>query len=95
VTVRSPKLSPGVLLANASAPMVNVLFEDVVVMDPPGDGVWGDDYYLCENVVGGVATGATWPVPPCFEDRTTTTTAARAAAAVRPPVAAAAAAAGG
>ena len=91
MTVRSPKLSPGVLLANASAPMVNVLFEDVVVMDPPGDGVWGDDYYLCENVVGGVATGATWPVPPCFEDRTTTTTAARAAAAVRPPVAAAAA----
>ena len=89
--MRSPKLSPGVLLANASAPMVNVLFEDVVVMDPPGDGVWGDDYYLCENVVGGVATGATWPVPPCFEDRTTTTTAARAAAAVRPPVAAAAA----
>ena len=94
VTVRSPKMSPGVLLANASAPMVDVLFEDVVVTDPPGDGVWGDDYYLCENVVGGVATGATWPVQPCFEDRTTTTTAARAAAAVRPPVAAAAAAGG-
>ena len=28
-------------------------------------------YYSCEGVEGGVATGATWPVPPCFVDRTT------------------------
>lgn len=28
-------------------------------------------YYLCEGVEGGVAMGGTWPVPPCFADRTT------------------------
>ena len=27
-------------------------------------------YYACEGVVGGVATGKTWPVPPCFRDAT-------------------------
>ena len=72
VTVVNPKLSPGVILANSSAPMVNVLFEDVVFENPPIDGVWGTDYFKCENVLGGVATGKTWPVPPCFEDRTNT-----------------------
>lgn len=30
-----------------------------------------DTYYECKGVVGGVATGNTWPVPHCFEDRTT------------------------
>ena len=28
-------------------------------------------YYMCEGVEQGVATGETWPVPPCFVDRTT------------------------
>lgn len=27
-------------------------------------------YYVCEGVNGGVATGDTWPVPPCFVDAT-------------------------
>ena len=66
-----PKYSPGVLLANAtSAPMLNVTFDDVVVVNPPSDGAWGTAYYACEGVAGGVATGASWPVPPCFEDQT-------------------------
>ena len=43
---------------------------DNVVVTNPGKSPWGDDYYKCENV-DGVATGATWPVPPCFMDRTT------------------------
>jgi hypothetical protein len=51
--------------------MINVVFDDVVVENPPIDGPWGDSYYKCENVLGGVATGATWPVPPCFADKTT------------------------
>uniref|UniRef100_A0A7S3C172 Pectate lyase superfamily protein domain-containing protein n=1 Tax=Haptolina ericina TaxID=156174 RepID=A0A7S3C172_9EUKA len=28
-------------------------------------------YYVCEGIVDGVAMGSTWPVPPCFVDRTT------------------------
>ena len=36
-------------------------------------------YYVCKGVEGSVATGTTWPVPPCFTDRTD----ARAAAAAR------------
>ena len=28
-------------------------------------------YFVCKGVEGGIATGATWPVPPCFLDRTT------------------------
>ena len=28
-------------------------------------------YYTCSGVASGVALGDTWPVPPCFEDRTT------------------------
>jgi len=67
ITINNPKKSAGVLLANASDPMENVIFEDVVVINPktkPFDG------YLCENVKSGVATGRTSPVPSCFEDRT-------------------------
>jgi len=81
----------GVVLANASAPMADILFEDVVVVQnnllSTGGGAWGggddddnddgDDgggYYACEGVLSGVATGATWPVPPCFADQTTRTT---------------------
>lgn len=71
ITINNPGQSPGVILANETTyPMVNIVFEDVVVNDPPSKP-WGDDYYLCEGVASGVATGNTWPVPPCFEDQTT------------------------
>ena len=68
MTINSPKKSPGVLIANSSSPMKNVVFEDVVVNNP-GMKPWGDAYYKCENV-GGIATGTTTPVPPCFADHT-------------------------
>jgi polygalacturonase len=68
ITINNPKGSPGVLLANTSVPMENVVFDNVVVNNP-GKKPWGDKYYHCENV-NGVATGKTWPVPPCFHDLT-------------------------
>lgn len=77
VTLNSPKQSPGVLLANETSPMKNVVFEDVVVNNP-GAKPWGDDFYKCEHVQG-VATGKTFPVPPCFADRTDATLAKLAA----------------
>lgn len=62
-------------MANAtSAPMLNVTFDSVLVENPPPNGTWGTDYYVCEGISGGVATGSTWPVPPCFEDQTTAAT---------------------
>merc|ERR1711871_678441 len=72
ITVNSPKMSPGVIIANETSPMENILFENVVV-NSPGEKPWGDDYYKCEGVKSGVATGTTWPVPPCFEDKTDAT----------------------
>ena len=67
----NPKMSPGVILANGStSPMLGVVFDSVVIENPPTDGAWGTDYYSCEGVLGGVATGSTWPVPPCFDDQT-------------------------
>ena len=39
-------------------------------------------YFVCEGVEGGIATGATWPVPPCFLDRTDAARAAEAGAAL-------------
>ena len=69
IYIKQPQMSPGVLLGNETSPMRDVMFDNVVV-DAPGDSPWGDAYYKCEHVTRGVATGATWPVPPCFEDRT-------------------------
>jgi len=68
ITVNNPKMSPGVLIADSSSPMQNIVFDDVKVVSP-GSSPWGNDYYKCENVQG-VATGGTWPVPPCMKDRT-------------------------
>jgi hypothetical protein len=70
VTVIDPANSPGVIIGNSSTPLMNITFQDVVVENPPVDGYFGTGYYDCENVENGVATGSTWPVPPCFEDQT-------------------------
>ena len=48
--------------------MRGVRFDNVVVHEPAARP-FGDEQYYCRNVHG-VATGATSPVPPCFEDRT-------------------------
>ena len=69
ITINSSKLSPGVIFANESMPMENVVFEDVV-FNSPGGSPWGESYF-CEGVTGGLAKGTTWPVPSCFEDQTT------------------------
>ena len=68
ITINSPKQSAGVLLANSSSPMQNVVFDNVVVNNPASKP-WGGDGYYCKNV-NGVATGATQPVPPCFKNMT-------------------------
>jgi hypothetical protein len=77
ITITNPRESPGVLIADPAAPMQGVTFEDVVFVNPPPDGAWGADYYYCEGAPG-VATGSTWPVPPCFEDQTDAALMARA-----------------
>lgn len=70
ITINNPQGSPGVIMANATNPMVNVVFDNVKVNNP-GTKPWGDQYYACKGVKNGIATGDTWPVPPCFQDKTT------------------------
>jgi len=67
--VNNPKHSAGVLIAHPDFPMKNVVFDNVRVNNPSLTPF--ADHYHCENVQG-VATGGTWPVPPCFRDETTT-----------------------
>jgi len=64
ITINNPIKSPGVLLGNSSNPMQNVIFENVIINNP-GSKPWGDDFYLCDGIAG-IATGTTYPVPPCF-----------------------------
>merc|ERR1712232_1402076 len=75
VTLRNITVNGGaggsVVLANASSPMQNLVFEDVR-FNNPGKSHWGDDYYYCKNAGNAVAKGSTWPVPPCFKDQTGT-----------------------
>ena len=79
VTVMNPKGSAGVIFANDTTPMRNIVFDDVKVINP-GTKPFGPGYF-CKGVASGVATGNTTPVPPCFTDLTTGTLAgARAAA---------------
>jgi hypothetical protein len=47
--------------------MRNVTFADVV-FNNPGKKPFGPDYH-CKHVIG-TATGLTWPVPECMEDKT-------------------------
>jgi hypothetical protein len=65
VFINSPEQSPGVLLGNATNPMHNVIFDNVVVTNAPADP-WGDDFYFCDGMQG-TAMGGTSPVPPCFK----------------------------
>jgi len=87
ITVNNPKGNPGVILANASSPMQNVVFDGVVVNHPTHEKppYWGAGY-LCEGVQNGIATGTTHPVPPCFKDMTDAAVAAAAAAAAAHPL---------
>jgi len=70
ITIYDPqyKFGQGVILAAEDAPMENILFHDVRVVDAKGDDF--AKYTSCEGVLSGIATGNTYPVPPCFEDQT-------------------------
>ena len=66
IYIYNPVGSPGVLYGNSSFPIEDLLFDNVVVVNP-GAQPWGDDYYFCEGVHG-YSTGGTHPVPPCFTE---------------------------
>jgi len=69
ITISNPK-RVGVIMANETNPMNNVTFDGVRVVNMSKNAS-DYDYFRCENVVNGVATGDTWPVPSCFQDNTT------------------------
>jgi len=69
ITVNNPKASSGVILANSTTPMQNIVFEDVFFTNPSTLNF--TNYYYCSNVQG-VAKGNTFPVPQCLEDQTGT-----------------------
>jgi len=83
ITIRKPTTSPGVIIGNASLPMRNLLFDGVTYIDPPTDGAFGSDYFHCVGVESGVATGGTWPVPPCFTNQSAAKVAASKQAGLR------------
>lgn len=66
ILIRDPEQSPGVLFGNATNPIHQLVFDNVVVTNAKGKDPWGDDFYFCEGVEG-VATRGTYPVPPCFK----------------------------
>ena len=68
-TVNNAKQSPGVILSDPSTPMKGLVFDNVV-FNNPGYEPWDEMHWKCEGAGDAVATGTTWPVPPCFEDKT-------------------------
>lgn len=68
ITIDSPRISPGVIIGNETRPMTEILFDDVVVLNP-GMNPWKTNFYACSNVQG-IAEGNTVPIPPCFEKKT-------------------------
>ncbi len=60
ITVINPVDSTGVILGSATNPIQNLTFDGVVVQNAP------QNYFVCQNVVNGVAMGGTSPVPSCF-----------------------------
>ena len=70
ITIYNPqfKYGQGVILAAEDTPMENILFHDVRVVDAKSDDF--SRYTSCEGVLSGIASGDTYPVPPCFEDQT-------------------------
>jgi len=69
ITISNP-YRVGVIMANEANPMDGVVFDGVKVVNYTKKAS-DYDYYACENVKNGVATGDTWPVPSCFQDKTT------------------------
>lgn len=69
IQVYNPVLSSGVLLMNSSNPGTQFTWDNVYFHNissfPEANGS-----YLCESVQG-IATGNTYPVPPCFQNNST------------------------
>jgi len=61
ISIINPVRSPGIIFGSDNNPMQGVVFDGVIVHNPPSN------YHLCENVANGIATGGTSPVPPCFK----------------------------
>jgi polygalacturonase len=62
ITVINPA-SSGVILGSTKNPIQNLTFDGVVIKNAPAD------YFVCSNVVNGIATGGTFPVPSCFNKK--------------------------
>ena len=58
----------GVILGTEQSPMKNLIFDGVRVIGAQNETF--ASYYKCEGVQDAVATGDTFPVPPCFQDQT-------------------------
>ena len=67
ITINSPKHSPGLLFGNTSNPIKGLVLDNVKVTGDIGEKPWGEDYYFCEGIEEGIATGGTDPVPPCLK----------------------------
>ena len=70
ITVNKPKTSAGVIFGNFTNPIQNLTFDGVRFIDPVDNGAWGKDHFYCKGVENGVAIGDTFPVPPCFANKT-------------------------
>jgi len=72
ITIVDPQFSygQGIILGNPATPMQNIVFDGVRVVEAADDKV--SRYHTCLGVQTGIALGDTFPVPPCFEDRTDT-----------------------
>lgn len=64
VTINNPEGSPGLIFGNSSNPIQNIIFDNVVVVNP-GSEPFGMNYY-CDGVKNGVVKGNTSPTPSCF-----------------------------
>jgi hypothetical protein len=82
ITINNPRGSPGVIFGNVSNPMTGVVFDNVVVNNPSHKRHDGN-YFQCTGVSGGLATGVTSPVPPCFKDQTDAVLRGERAAAIK------------
>ncbi|KAF2075304.1 hypothetical protein CYY_003381 [Polysphondylium violaceum] len=61
ISIIDPVDQTGVIMGSPSNPMINITFDNVIFQNPKSN------YYSCENVATGYATGSTTPTPPCFQ----------------------------
>lgn len=70
ITIVDPKYSygQGVIIGSKETPMRNITFDGVRVLNASNPNQ--EKYHTCGGVESGVALGDTYPVPPCFQDKT-------------------------